>query len=119
MAISINGEDAGSQIATCVIEDAVETWLAAKKRRLPNKTHQTGEEIVEQNRLANAANENVSQTEDVCVQTDRNMLKEIVKEEILAYVKAYKLQQEVLHILMKVLMMNLIMIIKMNFKIEN
>lgn len=57
MAISINGEDAGSQIATSVIADAVETWLAAKKRsRLPNKTHQTGEEIVEQNRLANAAN---------------------------------------------------------------
>lgn len=72
MAISISGE-AGSEMATSVIADAVETWLEAKKRsRLPKKTHQTGEE--------NAANENVSQTVDACVQTDRDMLKEIVKK---------------------------------------
>lgn len=44
--------------------------------------------------LANEANKNVSQTVDACVQTDRDMLKEIVKEEISAYVKAYKLHQE-------------------------
>lgn len=80
MAISISGE-AGSEMATSVIADAVETWLEAKKRRrLPKKTHQTGEENVEQNILTNAANENVSQTVDACVQTDRDMLKEIVKK---------------------------------------
>lgn len=93
MAISINGEEAGSEIATSVIADAVKTWLTAKKRRrLPKKTHQTGEE--KQNRLANEANENISQTVDACVQTDRDILKAIVKEEISAYVKAYKLYQE-------------------------
>lgn len=47
MAISINGEEAGSEMAKSVIADAVESWLAAKKRRrLPKKTHQTGEEDV-------------------------------------------------------------------------
>lgn len=91
MAISINGEEAWSEMAKSVIADAVQSWLAAKKRRrLPKKTHQTGEEDVEQNRLANEANKDVSQTVDACVQTDRDMLKEIVKEEI----SAYKLHQE-------------------------
>lgn len=95
MAISINGEEAGSEMAKSVIADAVESWIAAKKRRrFPKKTHQTGEEDVEQNRLANEANKNVPQTVDACVQTDRDMRKEIVKEEISAYVKAYKLHQE-------------------------
>lgn len=94
MSISINGEEAGSEMAKSVIADDVESWLAAKKRRLPKKTHQNGEEDVEQNRLANEANKNVSQTVDACVQTDRDMLKEIVKEEISAYVKAYRLHQE-------------------------
>lgn len=65
-----------------------------ERRRFPKKTHQTGEENVEKNRLANEANKNVSQTVDACVQTDRDMLKEIVKEEISADVKAYKLHQE-------------------------
>lgn len=47
MTISINGEEAGSEMAKSVIADAVESWLAAKKRRrLPKKTHQTGEEDV-------------------------------------------------------------------------
>lgn len=94
MAISINGEEAGSEMAKSVIADAVESWIAAKKRRFPKKTHQTGEEDFEQNRLANEANKNVPQTVDACVQTDRDMRKEIVKEEISAYVKAYKLHQE-------------------------
>lgn len=95
MAISINGEEAGSEMAKSVIADAVESWIAAKKRRrFPKKTHQTSEEDVEQNRLANEANKNVPQTVDACVQTDRDMRKEIVKEEISAYVKAYKLHQE-------------------------
>lgn len=44
--------------------------------------------------LANEANKTVSQTVDECLQTDKDMLKEIVKEEISAYMKAYKLHQE-------------------------
>lgn len=94
MAISINGEEAGSEMANSVIADAVESWLAAKK----------GEDY--QRKLIKLVKKMLKRIDlqmkpikmyhrlQKCVQTDRDMLKEIVKEEISADVKAYKLHQE-------------------------
>ncbi|XP_071122736.1 zinc finger protein 862-like [Mytilus edulis] len=94
MYVSINGERPGE--ASTTIKNSVDNWIKQKKRRrLPrvSNTTRTGSLLTARNDIT--VQDFCCQTDDVTVQTQESLSREemhqIVREELLAYSKAYDL----------------------------